>query len=98
MLTLDEYLLQARQYGVVPVTAEFIADRHTPVTLLERFYHKHEGVFLFESVEGGEKWGRYSFLGIDVSSGGESDPGIKDMVKVRRLIETVRQHLSYKEQ
>lgn len=65
MLTFNEYIRQARQYGVVPVTAEFLADRHTPVTLLEHFYNEREGVFLFESVEGGEKWGRYSFLGIN---------------------------------
>ena len=65
MLTLDEYLSQAREYSVVPVTAELLADRHTPVTLLKRFYQGQAGVFLFESVEGGEKWGRYSFLGID---------------------------------
>ncbi len=65
MLTLENYLEQARRYGVVPVAAKLLADRHTPVTLLQRFYKGREGVFLFESVEGGEKWGRYSFLGID---------------------------------
>ncbi len=65
MLTLENYLEQARRYGVVPVAAKLLADRHTPVTLLQRFYKGQEGVFLFESVEGGEKWGRYSFLGID---------------------------------
>ncbi len=65
MLTLENYLEQARQYSVVPVTAKLLADRHTPVTLLQRFYKGQEGVFLFESVEGGEKWGRYSFLGVE---------------------------------
>jgi anthranilate synthase component 1 len=35
------------------------------VTLLQRFYKGQEGIFLLESVEGGEKWGRYSFIGID---------------------------------
>jgi len=70
MLTLEQYLEQAKRYGVVPVTTRLLADRHTPVTLLQRFYKEQngkgqEGVFLLESVEGGEKWGRYSFLGID---------------------------------
>ena len=65
MLTLGKYLEQARQYSVVPVTAKLLADRHTPVSLLQRFYKGQEGVFLLESVEGGEKWGRYSFIGID---------------------------------
>ncbi|HBT78310.1 MAG TPA: anthranilate synthase component I [Planctomycetaceae bacterium] len=65
MLSLKNYLEQARQYSVVPVATQLLADRHTPVTLLQRFYKNREGVFLFESVEGGEKWGRYSFLGTD---------------------------------
>ena len=61
----EQYAVQAKQYSVVPITAKFLADRHTPVTLLQRFYKGQEGVFLLESVEGGEKWGRYSFIGID---------------------------------
>ena len=65
MLSAEQYLEQAARYGVVPVAAKLLADRHTPVTLLQRFYKGREGVFLLESVEGGEKWGRYSFLGID---------------------------------
>jgi len=51
---------------VVPVMRQLLADQHTTVSLLQRFYRGQEGVFLLESVEGGEKWGRYSFLGIDV--------------------------------
>ena len=65
MLTQEQYIEQAKQYSVVPVAAKLLADRHTPVTLLQRFYKGQEGVFLLESVEGGEKWGRYSFIGID---------------------------------
>ena len=65
MLSLEKYLEQAQQYSVVPIAVKLLADRHTPVTLLQRFYKEQEGVFLLESVEGGEKWGRYSFIGID---------------------------------
>ena len=65
MYSLEQYLEQARRYSVVPVAVKLLADRHTPVTLLQRFYKGQEGVFLLESVEGGEKWGRYSFLGIN---------------------------------
>jgi len=65
MLSQEQYIKQAQQYGVVPIAAKLLADRHTPVTLLQRFYKGQEGVFLLESVEGGEKWGRYSFIGID---------------------------------
>jgi len=65
MLSQEQYIEQAKQYRVVPVAAKLLADQHTPVTLLQRFYKGQEGVFLLESVEGGEKWGRYSFIGID---------------------------------
>jgi len=65
MLSQEQYIEQAKQYSVVPVAAKLLADRHTPVTLLQRFYKGQEGVFLLESVEGGEKWGRYSFVGIE---------------------------------
>jgi len=61
----EQYLQECRQADVVPVTRQLLADQHTTVSLLQRFYQGREGVFLLESVEGGEKWGRYSFLGID---------------------------------
>ncbi|MDR1491620.1 MAG: anthranilate synthase component I family protein [Planctomycetaceae bacterium] len=61
----NRYLEECRRSDVVPVTTRLLADQHTSVTLLQRFYKGREGVFLLESIEGGEKWGRYSFLGID---------------------------------
>ncbi|MDR0392215.1 MAG: anthranilate synthase component I family protein [Planctomycetaceae bacterium] len=60
----EQFLIECQQADVVPVTRQLLADLHTPVSLLKRFYNNQEGVFLLESVEGGEKWGRYSFLGI----------------------------------
>jgi anthranilate synthase component 1 len=58
----------ARTCNVIPVCREILADMETPVSLLKRCYGDDgQGpstpVFLLESVEGGEKWGRYSFLG-----------------------------------
>jgi anthranilate synthase component I len=50
-------------HNVIPVCVEILADTETPVTLLKKFYGNKGPVFLFESVEGGERWGRYSFLG-----------------------------------
>ncbi|MDR1478491.1 MAG: anthranilate synthase component I family protein [Planctomycetaceae bacterium] len=61
---IEQFLVECRQADVVPVTRQLLADLHTPVSLLKRFYSNQEGVFLLESIEGGEKWGRYSFLGI----------------------------------
>ncbi len=48
--------------NVIPVCAEVLADTETPVSLLKKFFLPGGPVFLFESVEGGERWGRYSFL------------------------------------
>jgi anthranilate synthase component 1 len=58
----------ARTCNVIPVCREILADMETPVSLLKRCYREQgreprTPVFLLESVEGGEKWGRYSFLG-----------------------------------
>jgi len=60
----DQFLQLAKQYNVIPVCVEMLADTETPVSLLQKFYQNKGPVFLFESVEGGERWGRYSFLGV----------------------------------
>lgn len=48
--------------NIVPVYREILADTDTPVSALMKI-STGENAFLFESVEGGEKWGRYSLLG-----------------------------------
>jgi anthranilate synthase component 1 len=59
----DTYCSLAATHDVVPVYLELLADRETPVSVLQRF-SSDENVFLLESMEGGEKWGRYSFIGV----------------------------------
>lgn len=54
----------ARSSNVVPVCAEILADAETPVSILGKFYSDKSSFFLLESVEGGERWARYSFLGL----------------------------------
>ncbi len=58
----------AQKYNVIPVCTRILADTYTPVSILNKLYNKKEPIFLLESVEGGEKWARYSFLGISVKS------------------------------
>ena len=50
--------------NLVPVYREVLADVETPVSVLRKLQHR-DCVYLLESVEGGEKWGRFSFLGTD---------------------------------
>ncbi len=52
----------AKECNVIPVCVEILADTETPVSLLRKLYPNCGPIFLFESVEGGERWGRYSFL------------------------------------
>jgi anthranilate synthase component 1 len=60
--TFDEFAALARDHTVVPVYRRLTADTLTPVSA---FCKLQEGdwSFLFESVVGGERIGRYSFLG-----------------------------------
>ena len=54
----------ARQGNLIPVCREILADLETPVSAFLKIHRGPYG-FLLESVEGGEKWGRYSFLGTE---------------------------------
>lgn len=58
-----KYATLADTCTVIPVCREILADMETPVSLLRKFYDPKKPVFLFESVEGRKRWGRYSFLG-----------------------------------
>ncbi len=50
--------------NLIPVYREILADMETPVSVLMKLQDR-PCAFLLESVEGGEKWGRYTFLGAD---------------------------------
>ncbi len=52
----------AKRGNWVPVVREILADLDTPLSLFRRLDDGRTS-FLFESVEGGEKWGRFSFIG-----------------------------------
>jgi len=60
--TLDEFLKLATQGNLVPVARRILADLETPLSAYRKIRGQGES-FLFESVEGGEHVGRYSFVG-----------------------------------
>src|SRR5579862_4714861 len=60
--TLDEFLKLAGQGNLIPVTRRLLADIETPLSAYRKIRGQGES-FLFESVEGGEHLGRYSFVG-----------------------------------
>jgi anthranilate synthase component 1 len=57
-----EFAALAKEHAVVPVWCEVVADTLTPVGCFANLVGGEDG-FLLESVEGGERWGRYSFVG-----------------------------------
>ena len=62
--SLAEFRELAREYTVVPVWREVLADLETPVSAYLKLVGDGDG-FLLESVEHGQHWGRFSFIGRD---------------------------------
>ena len=58
----DEFVALAREHTVVPVWTQILADLETPVAAFIKLVGDDDG-FLLESVEHGERWSRYSFVG-----------------------------------
>lgn len=61
-LSYDEFRSLATQGNLIPLYREILADFETPVSAFTKIDHG-PSAYLFESVEGGENWARYSFLG-----------------------------------
>jgi anthranilate synthase component 1 len=61
-LSRDRFVALAQRYAVVPVSIEVLGDRETAVSVFEKLVGADPG-FLLESVEGGERWARWSFVG-----------------------------------
>tara|TARA_R110002110_G_C13470397_1_gene720562 strand:- start:42909 stop:44402 length:1494 start_codon:yes stop_codon:yes gene_type:complete len=55
--------LAAQQYNRIPVSREVLADLETPISAYRKVAEGPYSYF-FESVQGGEKWGRYSIIGL----------------------------------
>ena len=62
--TFEQFKELAQEGNLIPIYREILADMETPVSTLMKLRHEPH-VFLLESVEGGEKWARYTFLGFD---------------------------------
>ena len=63
--TLEHVRKLAQEADLVPVSRKILADLETPLSAYMKVRSEGRHSFLFESVEGGEKIGRYSFLGVD---------------------------------
>jgi anthranilate synthase component 1 len=61
--TYSEFARHAKQGNVIPISCEFPADLETPVSVFLKLAHREPEAFLLESVELGERLGRFSFIG-----------------------------------
>src|SRR6476660_3331427 len=61
---LQQIKSMAGKYNVIPVVRRLLADTETPIRVFQHL-SKDRRAFLLESVEGGVKWARYSFIGTD---------------------------------
>ena len=61
-LSFDQFRQYAKEGNLVPLYREILADYETPVSAFAKIDHG-PSAYLLESIEGGEKWARYSFLG-----------------------------------
>jgi anthranilate synthase component 1 len=63
-MTPEQFQALAHQgYNRIPVVCEVLADLDTPLSVYLKLVGGSYG-YLFESVQGGEKWGRYSIIGL----------------------------------
>jgi anthranilate synthase component I len=101
----ETFAERSRGGGMVPVTREVLLDSDTPITAFAKLHRGPYG-FLLESLEGGERWARYTFLATDprevyqyqgrecsrwTSAGGWTVVGT-DIAPLEHLGETMRRH------
>ncbi len=61
-ISLERYKELLKEYSVVPLYTEILADTETPLSIFLKVFDRGSFNILLESAEGGEKWGRYSFF------------------------------------
>lgn len=80
----EQFSHLSAQGNLIPVYCEIMADMDTPVTAFRKIDDGNHS-FLLESIEGGEKWARYSFLGSSPSLIFRSRGGHVEIVRGNRI-------------
>ena len=87
--TREEFAVLARQGNCIPVARRLLADFETPLSAYQKLRGQGES-FLFESVEGGEHLGRYSFVGCSPRSVIRQTADRVEVLEQGRVVETYR--------
>ena len=85
--SLDEFLKLATQGNLIPVTRRILADIETPLSAYRKIRGQGES-FLFESVEGGEHLGRYSFVGCNPRAVIKQTGNRVEVIESGKVVET----------
>ncbi|HEV2330094.1 MAG TPA: anthranilate synthase component I [Verrucomicrobiae bacterium] len=85
--TQDEFLKLAERGNLIPVTRRILADFETPLSAYQKIRGQGES-FLFESVEGGEHIGRYSFVGCNPRSVIRQNGNRVEVLESGKVVET----------
>lgn len=92
MTELEFKSLAAEGYNRIPLLAEAFADLETPLTLylkLAQTQNAGKNTFLLESVVGGERFGRYSFIGLPATTLLRSYGNRIEVVENGKIIESI---------
>ena len=91
MTELEFKSLATQGYNRIPLIAEAFADLETPLTLylkLAQSQNNGKNTFLLESVVGGERFGRYSFIGLPATTLLRNRGKVTEVLKNGQVIET----------
>ena len=79
--------LKSVGYNLIPVYRQRLADTDTPLSVFARFKDQQQA-YLFESVEGGENWARYSIIGLGESTVFSCNEGVLSVQEASGSIQT----------
>ena len=82
----EDFCKKAQEGNLIPVYKEIFADLETPLSAFLKI-DKGDHAFLLESVEGREKWARYSFLGSNPRIIIRNRNGVVEIIKDRKKVE-----------
>lgn len=91
MTELEFQSLANQGYNRIPLIAEALADLETPLSLYLKLAQTERGganSFLLESVVGGERFGRYSFIGLPARTLLRTRNGVSEVVTDGQVVET----------
>lgn len=89
-MTLEEFQnLQNQNYRRIPLVKEVLADLDTPLSTYLKLANGPY-TYLFESVQGGEKWGRYSFIGLPCNTVVKIAGQTIDIVTDGKVVESIQ--------